>query len=82
METYIHTIIATGCLAGAYYIGKYVSGKNVVNNIVSSMLETLERDGFIATELDKDGEKELIPVSTMIASALKEVKKVKKVKKA
>jgi hypothetical protein len=42
------------------------------------MLETLERDGFIATELDKDGEKELIPVSTMIASALKEVKKVKK----
>jgi|TARA_R110000787_G_C13280324_1_gene432436 hypothetical protein len=78
METYIHTIIATGCLAGAYYIGKYVSGKNVVNNIVSSMLETLERDGFIATELDKDGEKELIPVSTMIASALKEVKKVKK----
>jgi hypothetical protein len=78
METYIHTIIATGCLAGAYYIGKYVSGKNVVNNIVSSMLETLERDGFIATELDKDGEKDLIPVSTMIASALKEVKKVKK----
>ena len=74
METYIHTIIATGCLAGAYYIGKYVSGKNVVNNIVSSMLETLERDGFIATELDKDGEKELIPVSELIAKALREAK--------
>jgi hypothetical protein len=83
MDTYIHTMIATGCLAGAYYIGKYVSGKNMIENVIETLLETLEKEGFIATVLDKDGDKELIPVSEMIAKALRESKKMtKKVKKA
>jgi len=76
-------MIATGCLAGAYYIGKYVSGKNMIENVIETLLETLEKDGFIATVLDKDGDKELIPVSEMIAKALRESKKMtKKIKKA
>jgi hypothetical protein len=74
-------MIATGCIAAAYYIGKYVSGRNVVENAVGNILETLEKEGFIATALDKDGDKELIPVSEMIAKALRESKKVKKVAK-
>jgi len=83
MDTYIHTIIATGCIAGAYYIGKYVSGKNIVENVAEALLETLEKGGFIATVLDKDGDKELIPVSELIAKALRESKKMtKRVKKA
>ena len=83
MDTYIHTIIATGCLAGAYYVGRYISNRNVPENIVTSLLESLEKDGFIATSLDKDGDKELIPVSELIAKALKESKKMtKKVKNA
>ena len=83
MDIYIHTMIATGCLAGAYYIGKYVSGKNMIENVIETLLETLEKDGFIATVLDKDGDKELIPVSEMIAKALRESKKMtKKIKKA
>ena len=83
MDTYIHTMIATGFLAAAYYAGKYVSGKNMVENIIASLLEALEKDGFIATGLDKDGDKELIPVSELIAKALRESKKLtKKVKKA
>jgi hypothetical protein len=83
MDTYIHTIIATGCIAGAYYIGKYVSGKNMIENVIANLLETLEKDGFIATGLDRDGDKELIPVSELIAKAVRESKKLtKKVKKA
>ena len=74
MYTYIHTIIATGCIAGAYYIGKYVSGHNMIENTVASLLESLEKDGFIATGFDKDGDKELIPVSELIAKALREAK--------
>ena len=82
MDTYIHTIIATGCIAGAYYIGKYVSGKNMIENILASLLEALEKDGFIATSLDRDGDKELIPVSELIAKAMRESKKMtKKVKR-
>ena len=76
-------MIATGCLAAAYYTGKYVSGKNMIENILASLLEALEKDGFIATVLDKDGDKELIPVSELIAKAVRESKKLtKKVKKA
>ena len=83
MDTYIHTIIATGCIAAAYYIGKYVSVKNMIENVAASLLEALEKDGFIATVLDKDGDKELIPVSELIAKAVRESKKLtKKVKKA
>ena len=72
MDIYIHTMIATGCIAAAYYIGKYVSGKNMIENVVASLLESLEKDGFIATGLDMDGDKELIPVSELIAKALRE----------
>ena len=83
MDAYIHTMIATGCLAAAYYAGKYVSGKNMIENTIASLLEALEKDGFIATVLDKDGDKELIPVSELIAKALRESKKLtKKVKRA
>ena len=83
MDTYIHTVIATGCIAGAYYIGKYVSGKNMIENILANLLEALEKDGFIATGLDRDGDKELIPVSELIAKAMRESKKMtKKVKRA
>ena len=75
MDTYIHTMIATGCIAAAYYIGKYVSGRNVVENAVGTILETLEKEGFIATALDKDGDKELVPISELIANAVKESEK-------
>ena len=76
-------MLAIGCIAGAYYIGKYVSGKNMIENVIANLLETLEKDGFIATGLDRDGDKELIPVSELIAKAVRESKKLtKKVKKA
>ena len=75
MDMYIHTILATGCLAGAYYIGHYVSGKNILENIVTHTLDRLEREGFIVTECDEDGDKELILVSELIANAVEESKK-------
>ena len=75
MDMYIHTILATGCLAGAYYIGRYVSGKNILEQIVTHTLDRLEREGFIVTECDEDGDKELILVSELIANAVEESKK-------
>jgi len=79
MDAYIHTMIATGSLAAAYYFGKYfekhIFGKEIIENAVGTILESLEKDGFIATGFDKDGDKELIPVSELIAKALKEAKK-------
>ena len=36
------------------------------------MLEKLEHDGYIAVKKDKDGEKDLIPISEIIAKALRD----------
>jgi len=73
MDPYIHTLIAVCSLAIAYFIGRY--DKLSLDEIVSNLLEKLEQEGFIATELDKDGDKELIPVSELVANALVDAKK-------
>ena len=36
------------------------------------MLDKLEADGFIYTTIDKDGDKELIPVSEVVAKTLRD----------
>jgi len=63
MDIYTHTIIATACIAGAFYAGLYFNKRSIMNSIVTSMLDTLEKDGFIKTEVNEDGEKTLVPVS-------------------
>ncbi len=74
MDVYLHTFLAMGAIGAAYYAGGYFSKTNI-KNIIGSMLETLEKEGFIATSMDKDGDKELIPISELIAYALKDSEK-------
>ena len=71
MDTLTHTIVAVGSLSASYYLGAYLKSKSVFDDIAHSMLNKLEKDGFIATKLDKDGDKELIPIGEVIAKALK-----------
>ena len=74
MDPIIHTLIAVGSLFGAYYLGRFLYKKEGgdVDDIISAILEKLERDGFVAVEKDKDGEKELIPISEVVAKSIKE----------
>jgi hypothetical protein len=74
MDVYLHTFLAMTAIGAAYYAGNYFSTANV-ENIVGAMLETLEKEGFVETSLDKDGDKELIPISELIANAVKESEK-------
>ena len=74
MDIYLHTVLAMGAIGAAYYAGHYFSTANV-EDIVGSILETLEKEGFVETSLDKDGDKELVPISELIANAVKESKK-------
>ena len=74
MDVYTHTIVAVGCIASAYYIGHYLA-KSSVEDIVGSMLDTLEKEGFVETSVDKDGDKELVPISEVISKAVKESNK-------
>ena len=74
MDPIIHTLIAVGSLFSAYYLGRFLYKKEGrdVDDIISAILEKLERDGFVAVEKDKDGEKELIPISEVVAKSIKE----------
>jgi len=74
MDVYLHTALAVGVIAVAYYCGRW-SVNDKLESIIAAMLDTLEKEGFVATVLDKDGDKELVPISELIAKALKEVKK-------
>ena len=68
MDSLTHTIITVGSLASAYYLGSYLKAKSVFEDVVGNLLDKLEKDGFIATKLDKDGDKELITISEVLAT--------------
>ena len=77
MDAFTHTIIAVGSLAAFYFAGQYFAGKKdnlVAEEAVDFLLHLLEKDGFIKTVKDKDGERELIPISEIITKALRDEK--------
>ena len=78
MDSLLHTVIALGCMAGCYYAGHFFATKNMFEPLISKMLDKLEADGFIYTKTDEDGEKELIPISEIIAKTLRETTKAAK----
>ena len=69
MDVYLHTALAMGAIGAAYYAGHYFSTANV-EDIVGSMLDTLEKEGFVATKEDEDGDKELILIEDIIKKEL------------
>ena len=71
MNIYLHTIIAILPMFATYLIGKNWGRKILVENIVRELISALDRDGFIKTVRDKDGELELVPISEIIAKTLK-----------
>ena len=70
MDATLHTLIAVGSLALFYFIGKYFGNRAVTEEAVDYVLHMLEKDGFIRTAIDKDGDKELIPISQIVADAV------------
>ena len=72
MDPILHTAIALGCMVGCFYAGHFLATRNMFEPLISKMLDKLESDGFIYTKLDKDGDKELIPISEVIAKTLRD----------
>ena len=70
----ILTIVTTIVLATFYYAGRYLAKRSLVEDVIINLLENLEKDGLIATRTDKDEEKEIIPISDIIAKAIKDAK--------
>jgi len=78
MDPLLHTAIAIGCMAGSFYAGHFLAKRNMFEPLISKMLDKLEADGYIYTKTDEDGEKELIPISEIIAKTLRETTKAAK----
>ena len=78
MDVFTHTLLAVGSLLVFFFVGEWIGGKkktdDVLEKTVALTIETLERDGFIRTEIDKDGDVELIPISELITDAVKDAK--------
>jgi len=78
MDPIIHTLIVVGSLFGAFHLGRFLYRREGgdVDDIISAIIDKLERDGFVAVEKDESsGEKELIPISEIVAKSIKEANK-------
>ena len=73
LNEYTHTLLAVGLMIGAYLLGRYLESRAIVENAIGSTLESLERGGYIRTAIDKDGDKELIPISEIVAETVRDV---------
>ena len=78
MDPITHTALAVGSLVGFFLAGEWLGRKKgtdeTLEKTVSLTIETLERDGFIRTSIDSDGDVELIPISELITDAVKDAK--------
>ena len=77
MDVFTHTLLAVSSLAAFYFIGDYFAKKDdnlVAEEAVDFLLHLLEKDGFIKTIKDKDGDRELIPISEIVTKALRDAK--------
>ena len=74
MNVYLHTIIAVLPMIAVYLAGKHWGRESFVEDVVGSLISKLDKDGFIRTETDEDGEVELIPISEVVAKSLREAK--------
>ena len=66
MDTLTHTLLATGCIAAAFYAGRYFTIHSLSEEMVAFVMKKLESGGYIKTTVDSDGEIELIPISEII----------------
>ena len=69
MDIVTHTCPALGCMAGCYFWGRYLAKREVLENVIEKTLISLEESGFIKTVKDENGDKELVPISEILAES-------------
>ncbi|SVB67303.1 uncharacterized protein METZ01_LOCUS220157 [marine metagenome] len=74
MDPIFHTVLAVGSIWCAYCAGQYFGSRLKFDQIISTTLDKLEHDGYLAVKTDKDGEKDLILISAIVAKALRDAR--------
>jgi hypothetical protein len=72
LNGYTHTLLALGCMYATYILGRYWENRTKIEKAIGHTLESLEKEGLILTRMDKDGEKDIVPVSEIIAKATRD----------
>ena len=62
MNMYLHTIIAVGIMYLSFLWGRLLTKTSIMGEIVENMLTKLEKEGYIITEKDEDGDISLVKV--------------------
>ena len=75
MNVYLHTIIAVLPMIAVYLAGKHWGRESFIEDVVGNLISKLDKDGFIRTETDEDGEIELIRISEVVAKSLRDAYK-------
>ena len=67
MSSLVHALIATGCIALAFYLGLFMAQASIIERLFDIMtddlLKKLHKDGFLKIVEDKDGEAELVTIA-------------------
>ena len=66
MDIMTHTLLAGMAMGATYLWGRYLAKHEILENVIEHMLNNLEKEGFIRMAEDKDGNKELIPISEIV----------------
>ncbi len=66
MDVITHTLLAVMAMGACYWWGRYLSKNEIFEGVVGTMLDRLEKDGFIRTAEGEDGDMELVPISEII----------------
>ena len=56
------SMVATPVLAAFFYFGKYQGKKEKIEHIIDHTLTQLEKNNMIKVKVDKNGEKEILPL--------------------
>ena len=56
MDMLLHTFLATGCIAAAFYAGSYFTAQSLSEEMVGFIMEKLEEGGFSKTAVSSDGD--------------------------
>ena len=72
MNVYLHAVIAISPIFIAYWVGRTWGRQAFVENMLSNFISKLNKDGFIRTVEDKNGELEFVPISEIVAKSLRD----------
>ena len=71
MDVMTHTLLSCMAMGACYCWGRYLAKNEILEGVIGTLLDRLEKDGYIRTVEGKDGDMELVPISEIIEDSAK-----------